>query len=256
MGRKVEGIKIELKKNVRLIIEDKTTISLNHHSGGRDTVLIICPGCFMCKDAKPFVQMAEDVAEHFDVIAMDFRGHGQSSGLFTFTAREYLDLKAVVDYARKKYRQVVLIGFSLGAATAIIYTAKYKDVSGVIAVSAPSDFDKIENHFMKKEAVLPAMEKFELGKSPTLRPGNIALKKIKPVDVVSGISPLPILFLSGKKDPIIHHWHAEKLFEHAREPKKLVAFPDGLHAEDIYRKSRRKFIDTCMEWYQDINKGR
>lgn len=174
--------------NIQLKTDDKITISLNHHSGGRDTVLIICPGCFMCKDAKPFVQMAEDFAEHFDVIAMDFRGHGQSGGLFTFTAREHLDLKAVIEYARKKYKQVVLIGFSLGAATAIIYAAKHKDVSGVIAVSAP--------------------------------------------------------------------WHADKLFEHAREPKKLVIFQDGLHAEDIYRKSKKKFIDTCMEWWRDIYQER
>ncbi|MFH1309330.1 MAG: alpha/beta fold hydrolase [Candidatus Omnitrophota bacterium] len=236
--------------------EEKIKIAFNQYVAGKEDILIICPGCFMCKDAKPFLQMAEDFAEHFDVIAMDFRGHGQSSGLFTFTAREHLDLKAVVDYARKKYRRVVLIGFSLGAATAIIYTAKHKDVNGVIAVSAPSDFDKIENHFMKKEAVIPAMEKFEFGKSPTLRPGNITLKKTKPVDVVCGISPLPIVLLSGKKDPIIHHWHAEKLFERAREPKKLVVFPDGLHAEDIYRKSRKKFIDTCIEWWRDVNQER
>lgn len=245
------------KNNIRITTDDNATISLNQHqSNNRDTVLIICPGCFMCKDAKPFAQMAKDFSGHFDVISMDFRGHGQSSGLFTFTAKEHIDLKAVFEYARKKYPRVVLMGFSLGAATAIIYTAKHKGISGVIAVSAPSDFDKIENHFLKKEAVIPAMEKFELGKSPTLRPGNIALKKVKPIDVVSGISPTPILFLSGRKDPIIHHWHTEKLFEHAREPKKLIVFQDGLHAEELYRKSKRKFIDTCMEWYQDVNKGR
>lgn len=243
-------------KTATVRTEDNFSIALNHYSKGRGAVLIVCPGCFMCKDAKPFLDMADDFFETFDVIVMDFRGHGKSGGLFTFSAKEHLDLKAVVDYAQKKYRQVVLMGFSLGAATTIIYTAKHKDVSGVIAVSAPADFDKIENHFLKKEALLPAMEKFELGKSPTLRPGNIALKKIKPVDVVSGISPLPILFLSGKKDPIVHHWHAEKLFEHARDPKKLVVFPDGLHAEDIYRKSRKKFVDTCADWYQDVNKGR
>lgn len=244
-------------REIQLTSEDNIKIALNYYAkSGRDSVLIICPGCFMCKDAKPFLNMAEDFFEYFDVIVMDFRGHGKSGGLFTFSAKEHLDLKAVVDYARKRYAKIILLGFSLGAATAIIYTAKYKGIYGIIAVSTPTDFEKIENHFLKKEAVIPAMEKFEFGKSPTLRPGNIALKKIKPVNVISEISPIPILFLSGRKDPIIHQWHAEKLFENTLEPKRLAVFPDGLHAEELYRKSKKKFLDVCLEWYRDINKGR
>lgn len=245
-----------MKRDLSLETEDKIPIALTHYSSNnRDIVFVICPGCFMCKEAKPFSDMAEAFFEHFDVIAMDFRGHGQSGGLFTFSAKEHLDLKVVIDYAKKKYAHIILLGFSLGAATAIIYAAKYRGVDGVIAVSAPTDFEKIENHFLKKEAVIPAMQKFEFGKSPTLRPGNIALKKIKPVDVVSGISPVPILFLSGRQDPIIHHWHAEKLFECAREPKELTVFPDGSHAEELYRKSKKKFLDTCIDWYQEVSKG-
>ena len=207
----------------------------------------------MCKDAKPFLDMSEDFSKYFNVITMDFRGHGKSSGLFTFTAREYIDLKAVVDYAEKecKYDRIFLLGFSLGAAISVIYTEKYKNINKVIGVSTPTDFDKIENHFLKKEAVLPAIEKFEFGKSPNIRPGNIALKKIKPIDIISDIAPIPILFISGKKDPIIHNWHAEKLFEKAQDPKKIVVFEEGFHAEDIFREYRGEFVDTCVEWYLD-----
>ncbi len=240
-------------KNVCLKTEDKIRIAATHYSSSRrDTVLIICPGCFMCKDAKPFLNMAEDFFKHFDIISMDFRGHGQSGGLFTFSAKEHLDLKVVVDYAKERYAKIILLGFSLGAATAIIYTAKYKGIYGIIAVSTPADFEKIENRFLRKEAVIPAMEKFEFGKSPTLRPGNIALKKIKPVDVISEISPTPILFLSGGKDPIIYRWHSEELFTSARDPKSLIVFPNGLHAEEIYLKSKKEFLDTCMEWHKRI----
>jgi len=242
-------------KEVCLTAERNIKIALNHYAkAGRNCVLIICPGCFMSKDAKPFLDMAEAFFKHLDVITMDFRGHGKSGGLFTFSAKEHLDLKSVIDYAKTKYTHIVLLGFSLGAATAIIYTAKHKDINGVIAVSAPTDFEKIENHFLKKEAVIPAMEKFEFGKSPTLRPGNILLKKIKPAEVASKISPIPILFLSGEKDPIIHQWHAEELFENAREPKSIKTFPGGLHAEELYLKSKEAFLDICLEWCDDLLK--
>ena len=44
---------------------------------------------------------AEDcLAKAFDVISLDFRGHGKSSGLYTFTDKEPKDLKTVI-YSRQ-----------------------------------------------------------------------------------------------------------------------------------------------------------
>ncbi|MCK7489148.1 MAG: hypothetical protein MZU79_02055 [Anaerotruncus sp.] len=41
----------------------------------------------------------------------------------------------MVEYAKTRYKQINLIGFSLGAAISIIHTAKYKDINGLIAVT-------------------------------------------------------------------------------------------------------------------------
>jgi pimeloyl-ACP methyl ester carboxylesterase len=231
---------------------NKIQIAINHyHSPKRDSVIIICPGCFICKDAKPFLNMANDFFSHFDVITMNFRGHGKSSGLFTFTAKEHEDLSAVVKYAKEKYSKIGLIGFSLGAATAIIYTATHKDIQSLIAVSAPSDFDKIENHFLKKEAIIPFFEKFELGKTPAIRPGNILQKKPKPIDLIHKISPIPVLFITGSNDPIISPWHTDELYKKAHEPKAILKFQDGIHAEELYLKSRNKFLKECITWFEN-----
>jgi pimeloyl-ACP methyl ester carboxylesterase len=229
----------------------KIRIAVNHYSSSkREEAIIICPGCFMTKDAAPFKRISESFAEEYDVLAMDFRGHGRSSGLYTFTAKETEDLSAVVKFAKEKYSKIAIMGFSLGAATTLIYASSHKDVESIIAVSAPTDFLKIENHFLKKEAVIPTVKKFELGKSPSLRPGNIFLDKVKPIDVVSKIAPIPVLFISGDKDPIVHAHHAEELHDEAMMPKAIEVFEDGFHADDIYAQEEKKFIKVCKDWLE------
>ncbi len=223
---------------------------MNHYdSKKRNIVVIICPGCFMCKDAKSFVGISERLFKKYDVMTMDFRGHGRSTGLFTFTAKEYHDLKVVVDFARKQYQVIGIVGFSLGAATALIYASKYKNINSIIAVSAPADFDKIENHFWDKDAVISAIERFEIGKAPCIRPGNLFLKKIKPIEVIDNVGPVPILFIAGRRDPIVYPWHNRKLYNKANKPKSVVYFDDGFHAEELYIKSKLKFLSVCNDWF-------
>lgn len=239
----MKQIKLDSKYNIK--------IAVNHFdSHKKRPVIIICPGCFMTKDAKPFKSMSEDLYENFDVIAMDFRGHGKSNGLFTFTAREFEDLKTVVDYAKEKYSRIGILAFSLGAATAIIYASIYKNIDSIITVSAPADFHKIENHFLKKEMLLSAFEKFEWGKNPNIRPGNLFAKKIKPVNVIDKINHIPILFITGDNDRIIYSWHSEELYRKALCPKKILKFKDGLHSEDIYRKMKKEFLSDCNSWFK------
>lgn len=227
--------------------EDSVKIAFNHYDSGRNTLLVIAHGWYMCKDTKPFKQMSEDFFENFDVITMDFRGHGKSSGRFTFTANEPQDLKAVITYARTKYSKIALMGFSLGGATAIIYTAQNKDVDCLITVSAPSDFDRIENHCWKPEAIIPTLQKFDIKEKRNVRPGNPLLDKLKPIDLVQEIR-VPSLFIAGDKDPTVYPWHTEELYKKANKPKELEIFENDFHAEDLYLNSRDKFLKICNDW--------
>ena len=228
--------------------EDNIKIAFNHYDSNRNTVVIIAHGWYMCKDTSAFKSMSEDFFKNYDVITMDFRGHGKSSGLYTFTANETKDLKVVIDYAKKKYSKISLIGFSLGAALVITHTATHKDIHCLITVSAPGDFDKIENRFWKPEAFIPTIQKFDIKENRNIRPGNIFLKKIKPIDVIQNVSPIPTLFLAGKKDPTVYSWHAEALYEKAGNPKAVEIFEKDFHAEDLYLNSKNKFLDVCNSW--------
>lgn len=68
---------------------DGIRVSFDHYyQPGREVVLVIAHGFFKSKETSTFRRMAQAFAQSQDVICMDFRGHGASSGLFTFSAKE------------------------------------------------------------------------------------------------------------------------------------------------------------------------
>lgn len=226
---------------------DNINISLTHYKTGSDSVVVICHGWFMTKDSKAFTMLSEDIARYFDVIVFDFRGHGKSSGCYTFSAKEEKDLSAIVNYAQNcGYNHIHLLGFSMGAAQVLNY-ASCNSVTSVIAVSPPADFSKIENHVWKPEAWIPTLfKKFEPVRWCSVRPGSLFHKKTAPVDVVENISA-PTLFILGEKDPIVYPWHTKKLYNKAVCDKKIEIFENGKHAEDLYLEHRDRFLNTCVK---------
>ena len=238
-------------KAYSLKTRDKVNIEINYYQNGYEEVVIVAPGWCMTKDSNAFVRISELFAQYFDVISFDFRGHGKSGGMFTFTSRELMDMDSVVRFAKKnKYKKIYLAGFSLGAAISIIYASKCRFINKVIAVSAPSDFDKIENQMWKKEAWGETFKKFELRRFFSIRPYPIILAKRKPIDVVDKIK-IPILFMAGEKDPTVHPWHTKALYEKAICSKKYYEFKDGCHAEDLFLHFEDEFTKLCLEWLRN-----
>lgn len=227
--------------------EDNIDIALNLYNSAHNSVVIICPGWFMTKDSKAFSLLAETLSERHDVIGMDFRGHGKSSGFYTFTSKELLDLDAVVKFAKSRYNKVYLAGFSLGGGLVVTYGALKNNIDKIIAVSAYSDFYKIENRMWHPNAWIPTFKKFELKRWISIRPSLMIRKKIKPVDVVEKLN-VPTLFVAGRKDVTVLPWHTELLYNKAKCEKKLEVFENGIHAEDLFLDESERFLNLCFDW--------
>lgn len=238
-----------MKKELFLKTQDNIKIAINHFQTDSDEVLIIAPGWFMTKDSESFSQMAMIFNAEIDVITMDFRGHGKSSGFYTFTSKENIDLETVVDYAKTQYQKIYLMGFSLGGALVLNHSALKKNVDKVIAVSAPSSFEEIENHVWKKEAWIPTFQKFELKRWMSIRPSLFVKKKPKPINLVEKID-VPTLFIAGEKDPTVHQWHTKTLYEKAVCAKQFELFENCCHAEDLFIQSKERFISVCKMWLE------
>ena len=236
--------------NVALKTCDNIDIAANYYTNGFNEIVIVAPGWCMTKDSNAFTQISEFFAKRYDVLTFDFRGHGKSKGLYTFTAKEEADMQSVIDFATEnRYKKIYLAGFSLGAAIAIICAAKNPKIDKVILVSPPSEFGKIENQMWKKEAWEETLRKFELGRFLSIRPCIIPLKKERPIDYIKQVK-VPTLFIAGEKDPTVHPWHTEKLYRIATCPKKYKLFKGGCHAEDLYLHFEQDFSNLCYDWLE------
>lgn len=227
---------------------DGVRVAFNHYAnGGGRSAVIVCPGFFKGKDARIFRQLAGMLIETCDVLCLDFRGHGRSGGLYTFSAREGADLEAVLGWAGSRYERLALMGFSLGGAIAINTASRCPGrVRSVITVGAPAAFERIEARFWRRRAIEAAIR--GLGPGSGCRPGNFLLPKERPVETIGGFERLPALFIHGTEDPIVDVRHSRELYEAAPPPKQLRLIPGGGHAEALIREQPETFRTIAQEW--------
>jgi pimeloyl-ACP methyl ester carboxylesterase len=242
-----------MKTSLTLKIEDATEIAFDHYKMGNSGVIVLAHGFFNNKDAYLFKKIAEMFSKEYDVISFDFRGHGKSEGKYTWTFKEEEDLRAIILYAKEKgYKKIGVIGFSLGAAVTLIEASKNSAIDSIIAVSTPYDFRKMDFHFWEKEMLNDL--KLNLGfkgKGKGIRPGNLFLKKTRPIDVINKLAPKPVLFIHGEKDWLIKPYHSQKLFEMTKEPKKIYIVKEAGHAEKIFDDHKEEFEQACKDWFNE-----
>lgn len=229
---------------------DNISIAYDTYKTNHNEVVILAHGWFMTKNSNAFTQMANDFSKYYDVIVLDFRGHGKSSGKYTFGSKEVEDIKPIINYAKQNYKKVYLIGFSLGSLISVDYCSKNNNVDKLILVSAPTDFDKIENNVLSPNAFVPTLRKFEYKRWTSIRFSLSSLKrnKIKPINEIKKVK-IPTLFIAGENDPIIYKWHNSMLYDASNsENKQAILIKKGKHAEDLYLDAPQTFIDTCVNW--------
>lgn len=237
-----------------LVTKDGVKIAYEHFKNGFDSLVIICPGFFNSKANSAIRRSIELVADSRDVIIFDFRGHGQSGGKFTWTAKESLDLEAVLDHGVScGYKKIGIIAFSLGAAVSIIVAAKRPEIKSMVLISAPYSFWDINYHFWEPEMLsdLKSMLdcKFE-GKG--VKMDHIFMDKERPMDRIPAVKDSAILFIHGAKDWVIKDYHSKKLYNSAMTyKKKIEIFNDGLHAERLIEQYPERMKELISSWFRE-----
>lgn len=235
-----------------LTTSDGQTIHFDLYKSGHKELVIIAHGFFNSKNAVLLKELGRALEDRYDVLIMDFRGHGESTGLFYWTSKEYLDLQAVVKQAQKDYNKIGVIGFSLGAATSIIAAAEMDEIDTMILISAPSEFGKIEYHFwgldVENDIFYNLIGGGRVGKG--VRPGPFWFKKNKPIDRVEQIK-CPIFYIHGESDWLIKPWHSEVLYKKTPTKKRLAIIKNGPHAEYLIRKNKEETVGLIRDWLNE-----
>ncbi len=232
---------------------DHQKISFQHFKNGFQTVIIIVHGYYNSKQCVVLQQLALALGGEYDIFMFDFRGHGKSSGIFTWTSREGNDLRAALDFIAPLYHKIGLIAFSIGADVSINVLANDKRVDSFICVSAPSDMSRIDYWFWaldwKGDVVYTLLNpKGRIGKG--VRPGPFWLAKERPIDNVGKIS-IPIMFIHGSRDWVIRPWHSQALYQKSGGMKKIISIKKGSHAEYLMRDYPEQFVTEVKNWFFD-----
>jgi alpha-beta hydrolase superfamily lysophospholipase len=147
---------------------------------------------------------ADLVADGFDVLAFDLRAQGESGGdTLTFGAREQDDVLGAVAFARARgARHVAVLGFSMGAAAAMLAAARSPDVEALVLDSAFADWNDTLSAQLRAGWHLPdpavAYALFLYRVLSGTDPEAVA-----PAEVVDRLAARPMLFIAGADDPTV-----------------------------------------------------
>lgn len=188
--------------------------------------------------AKPrFAVFAEHLTEWFAVYAFDMRGHGDSDGVSDFGGAEILDVDAVVALARRAgHARVVTAGMSQGAIAVIRHAALLGGVEAVVSISSLASWNWRDDADPATRRQLDARIGSRAGRA-ALRAWGVHLpdrweEPESPEEVVGKIAPAPVVIIHGTDDRLFSPDHAQRLYDAASEPKRLLLGEGFGHAED------------------------
>jgi fermentation-respiration switch protein FrsA (DUF1100 family) len=181
--------------------------------------------------------VAEDLSKHnLDVLIFDYRGYGRSEGEITDEWGLYSDTNAAYDYLTLersvKPEKLVLYGQSLGT-TAAIDVASRRSCRALIVDSGLSSASDMG---AKAFPILPRWLHW-LGKNRFESERKIANVKC------------PVLVTHGTNDPVIPVEQGHKLFEAAREPKRLKIVEGGDH--NLFGNGGREYLELIVGFIRE-----
>lgn len=171
-------------------------------------------------------------AAGYNVLVFDLRGHGTSGGNYTTLGyQEPADVRAAVSeaLALAPGKKVALIGYSMGASTAVEEAASDPRVSAVVEDSGFAYLsDAVGAYVTHMIGGLPA---FPID-AATILIGQIDLHvniwSVRPIDAAARLK-VPMLAIVGTADHTVPPIDGFELYRAVHSPKQLLVFPGVGH---------------------------
>lgn len=168
----------------------------------------------------------------FNVLLFSYRGHGKSQGNpfgFTYGVEESKDVDAAVDFLinQNGINKIGVIGHSAGAVSCILSAARNSGIGAVVAVSPYNSIDEIWQ--TNRPRIFPTVI-YKLTMRLSEKRKAFSRHDARPIDVISNISPRPILILHGSHDKRIRNNQIMNLYHAANYPKKIWIINGASHS--------------------------
>ena len=200
------------------------------------TCVITCHGLYSSKDSEKYVSIARRFCgEGLAVLRFDFRGCGESGGLFEDTSLtgRMEDLEGALHFVQEQgYESVGVMGSSLGGTVAVLAAAKDRRVKALVTWATPCHLDEL----FRGEGI-KGLERLR--------------QDVSKYDVVKAVKEVhcPVLIVHGSLDEQVPLAHAEVLYKNANKPKNIEIIKGADHrlTNPIHR---RKAIELTLDWFK------
>jgi uncharacterized protein len=175
----------------------------------------------------------ELTARGFDTMIFDYRGYGRSEGRLTDEWGLYADAEAFYNHLVHdrgvRAEKIALYGQSLGTTAAIDLASRLPCGALIVesGLSSASDMGVVSFPWLPRQLHFLAKNRFE------------SARKISSVKC-------PALIAHATNDPVIPVEQGRKLYESARDPKRLVIVEGGEHV--LFGSAGEKFVVGVVDF--------
>ena len=178
----------------------------------------------------------------FSVLAIDYRGFGQSLGELPSEASVYEDARIAWDHLKTRQPDAdkrVIYGHSLGGAVAVDLAAELSREAEGRNASPQARALIVESTFTNLADIATAV-------ADTAWPIRwLVSQKFDSIDKIDQVG-MPLLLVHGTDDQYVPARFSEELFAAARSPKQLLLIEGGNH-NNAMRVGRRAYADAIRE---------
>lgn len=249
-NKNVQQVKIKTKDGLRLsgfFLKRKNAVAN----------MLVCHGYQSCKER---VADVFNMFENYNMLAFDFRTHGQSEGKFrTLGCHEYKDVLAAVEFFKGKTKQshsfakplpLVIFGFSMGGSAALQAIKREPNLCDALIVdSSFADLPRVIYNTFTTLSGLPCFPFVNVIEKVVNFFAGCDVKKMCPLKSVKKMRQ-PVFFIHSCLDKIVQPSDSLVMYAHAQhEHSKLWIGPFCEHTllrKYCYNRYKKK-VDTFLK---------
>jgi len=207
------------------------------------------------QDDVPALSLVQSlVAEGYQVVMFDFRDSGESDGKLSSVGEyEEQDLLGAVNWVKDNHpSKIGLIGFSMGASTALLAAA---DEPSIVTVIADSPFNNLKAYLNDHLPTWSHVWKYPftpliMNILPILT--GMHPDRVDPLTAVDRIYPRPILFIHSVDDPSIPYLNSEVMY--LKHPDKFEFWKTAKAGHvGSYKLDPKLYTERVLDFLKKLN---
>jgi dipeptidyl aminopeptidase/acylaminoacyl peptidase len=218
---------------------------------GATTTLLVCPGYRSSKTDMLGISHFLWKAGH-NILAFEYYGHGMQVGTpITLGYREMDDFMGAVDYAQQRApgTHLGVVGYSMGAAIALMCSARVPEVEAIVADSAFATHTSVVDYNVRRALHMPSAPFAWLADYLLGWRAGYHFRQVEPLRDIALIVPRPILLIHGGRDTVVDPHDAPLLYAAAQEPKELWIVPEADHC-GAYFADRPLYVKKLVDFFE------